>query len=108
MLAPTCSAWGWSWWRWLVAQVVHQAPEPLRAVVQRALSVDPAARYASAARMRDELRAYLASAHPGYGPEQLLAEMRKLRAMPRGGPHPVESSHQPLPSAFRRVPPTRH
>jgi len=85
----------------LVAQVAHQAPAPLRAVAQRALSVDPAARYATAARMRDELRVYLASAHPGYGPEQFLAELRTLRAMPPAGPRSVESSHQPLPSAFR-------
>ena len=92
-----------------VAQVAHQAPQPLRAVAQRALRVDPAARYATAEQMRDELRAYLASAHPGYGPEHLLAEMCALRALPRGGPHaPVESSQQPLPAAFRRSPPARH
>jgi serine/threonine-protein kinase len=92
----------------LVAREVHHAPEPLRAVAQRALRVDPAARYATAARMRDELRAYLASAYPGYGPEQLLAEMRQLRVTPRGRQQPVESSQQPLPSAFQRGAPTRH
>ncbi|HEX8701988.1 MAG TPA: serine/threonine-protein kinase [Myxococcaceae bacterium] len=88
-----------------VAQVAHQAPAPLRAVAQRALRVNLAERYATAEQMRDELRAYLASAHPGYGPEHLLAEMRALRAIPRGGHPPVESSKQPLPSAFGRVPP---
>jgi serine/threonine-protein kinase len=67
-----------------VAKVTRQVPAPLRAVAQRALREDPAERYATAAGMRDELRAYLASTRPTYGPEQLVAEVRRLRARPRG------------------------
>jgi serine/threonine-protein kinase len=91
-----------------VAYVTRMVPAPLRAVAQRALRVEPAERYAAAARMRDELRAYLASTPQGYGPEQLVAEVRKLRAKPRGDRNPVESSEQSLPAEFRRAPPGRH
>jgi serine/threonine-protein kinase len=91
-----------------VAQVTRKVPAPLRAVAQRALRVDPAERYASAAQMRDELRAYLASTHPDYGPGQLVAEVRKLRAKPPGDRNPMESSEQSLPAEFLRAPPGRH
>jgi serine/threonine protein kinase len=75
-----------------VAQVTRQVPAPLRDVAQRALRVDPAERYATAQQMRDALRAYLARLPRPYGPEQLLAEMRKLRAKPRRSRDLVESS----------------
>jgi serine/threonine protein kinase len=90
-----------------VEKVTRQVPEPLRAVAQRALRVDPAERYATAAGMRDELRAYLASTRSAFGPEQLMAEVRRLRAMPRGDRNPVDPSWESLPSEFRRLPPSR-
>jgi serine/threonine-protein kinase len=91
-----------------VAQVTRQAPTPLRAVAQRALKVSPAERYAHAVEMRDELRAYLLSLRPGYGPAQLVTEVRQLRIQPRGDQPPVESSQQSLPPEFRHSPPARH
>jgi len=86
-----------------VARATRQVPAPLRAVAQRALRVAPAERYASAAELRDELRAYLASAGHGYGPEQLMAEVRKLRVKPRGDRNPVDSSEESLSPEFRRM-----
>jgi serine/threonine-protein kinase len=91
-----------------VAQVTQQVPAPLRAVAQRALRVNPAERYSTAAELRDELRSYLANARPGYGPAQLVSEVRKLRVRPRGDRNPVESSQESLPPDFRHAPPTRH
>jgi serine/threonine protein kinase len=91
-----------------VAHVTRQVPAPLRSVAQRALRVDPAERYATAAGMRDELRAYLASTRQSYGPEQLMAELRRLRAISRGGHNPVASSHEPIPAEFQRLAPSRH
>jgi len=90
-----------------VAKVTRQVPAPLSAVAQRALRVDPAERYATAAEMRDELRAYLASLQPAFGPEPLLAEVRKLSVMPRGDRNPVEPSWESLPAGFRRLSPRR-
>lgn len=90
-----------------VEQVTCKLPAPLRAVAQRALRVNPAERYATATELRDDLRAYLASARQGYGPEQLVAEVRKLRIKPRGNRNPVESSQESLPPEFRRAPPVR-
>jgi len=84
-----------------VAQATQQVPAPLRAVAQRALRVHPAERYSTAAELRDALRAYLATARNGYGPQQLVAEVRRLRVKPRGDRNPVQSSQESLPPEFR-------
>ncbi|HEX8697232.1 MAG TPA: serine/threonine-protein kinase [Myxococcaceae bacterium] len=86
-----------------VAKVTRRVPEPVRAVAQRALRVTPAERYATVAEMRDELRAYLISTLPGYGPEQLLVEMSRLRVRPRGERNPADPSQDSLPAGFLRV-----
>jgi serine/threonine protein kinase len=88
-----------------VERVMRTMPSPLRAVAQRALRVKPSERYATAAQLRDELRVYLAVKHPDYGPERLVAEIRRLRAKPRGIRKAVESSQQSLAAEFRRAPP---
>ncbi|HLL03172.1 MAG TPA: serine/threonine-protein kinase [Myxococcaceae bacterium] len=90
-----------------VAKVTRRVPTPLQAVAQRALRVDPAERYATAADMRDELRAYVTSTHPAFEPEQLLAEVRKLSTPPRGDRNPVDPSWESLPAGFRQLPPRR-
>ncbi len=79
-----------------VAKVTRRVPAPLKAVAQRALRVDPAERYPTAAAMRDELRAYLASTQPAYGSEQLIAELSRLRVRPRGERNPVDPSLESL------------
>ncbi len=91
-----------------VAKATRQVPAPLRAVAQRALRVAPAERYPTAAELRDELRAYLASTRHRYGPEQLMAELRKLRVKPRGDRNPADSSQESLLPELRPRPPTRH
>jgi serine/threonine-protein kinase len=51
---------------------------PLRAVVQRALRVSPDERFATAADMRDALRACLSRWGQPYGRQEALAELREL------------------------------
>ncbi|HEX8699656.1 MAG TPA: serine/threonine-protein kinase [Myxococcaceae bacterium] len=91
-----------------VTEVTRRVPAPLRAVAQRALRVNPAERYGTAAELRDALRAYLAGARHRYGPEQMVAEVRKLRVKPRGYRNPAESSQESLPPEFQPSPLTRH
>ncbi|MBK8482115.1 MAG: serine/threonine protein kinase [Proteobacteria bacterium] len=55
-------------------------PRPVLRILQRALARSPEARFATAAQFADELRAYLARAHPRYTRERLAALMSELFA----------------------------
>lgn len=55
-------------------------PRPVLRALQRALARNPDGRYASAAEFADDLRAYLAVAHPGYTRQHLASLMAELFA----------------------------
>jgi serine/threonine-protein kinase len=63
-----------------VQREARNVPEALRTVLDRALRVAPSERYATAAEMRDALRAALAQLAPHYGRRELLEELRTLIA----------------------------
>lgn len=85
-----------------VERVAANAPAALRAVVLRALRLQPEERYASALALRDELHGFLAQQAQPYGKEERLAELRRrisTRGYRREG---VETSQEPVPAEFRR------
>ncbi|WP_309889020.1 serine/threonine-protein kinase [Archangium sp.] len=86
-----------------VERIARQAPAPLRKVALRALQSDPPNRYPSAAEMRDELRAYLASLRRPFGAPEAAAELadivKKASALKRMDAHPVEIGVLPWPKA---------
>jgi eukaryotic-like serine/threonine-protein kinase len=86
-----------------VERIARQAPAPLKKVVLRALQSDPAERYQSAAEMRDELRAYLASLRQPFGARGAAAELadivKSASALERLDAHPVELGVLPWPKA---------
>jgi serine/threonine-protein kinase len=86
-----------------VERIARQAPAPLRKVALRALQSDPTNRYQSAAEMRDELRAYLASPRRPFGAPEAAAELadilKKASALKRMDAHPVEIGVLPWPKA---------
>ena len=70
-------------------------------VVHRALRTNPSGRYPSAAEMRDELRAYLASLRRPFGAAEAAAELSDIltsaSALKRVDVHPVEFGVLPWP-----------
>lgn len=58
----------------------HNIPEPLRAILARALQQAPAERYAQAAEMQQALVAYLHQAAPDFVPEHLARFVRSVLA----------------------------
>ncbi len=86
-----------------VERIARQAPAPLRKVVLRALQSDPTKRYQTAAEMRDELRAYLASLRRPFGAPEAAAELavivKSASALKRVDAHPVEIGFLPWPKA---------
>jgi serine/threonine-protein kinase len=85
-----------------VERMASKAPAALRVIVQRALRPQPEDRYASAAAMRDDLRAFLAEQPRSYGKPALAAELQ--RRMTRQGYRRsgVEPSYSPVPAELRR------
>ncbi len=63
-----------------VARVLGEQPAEIQAIVSRALHPEPAARYASAAELRDALRAALAQGARPYGRKELGEELEGLSA----------------------------
>jgi serine/threonine protein kinase len=61
-----------------VSRAVADLPEGLRALLQRALQRDPAARHTSAAELNQELRALLLALAPGYGRKEATEEVARL------------------------------
>jgi serine/threonine protein kinase len=86
-----------------VERIAQQAPAPLKKVALRALQSDPTKRFQSAAEMRDELRAYLASLRRPFGAPEAAAELadilKKASALKRMDAHPVEIGGLPWPKA---------
>lgn len=85
-----------------VERMAVGAPAALRAIARRALHPQPGDRYASAAAMRDELRAFLAEQPRPYGQAELVAELQRRivrRGYRRAG---VQSSPAPVPAELRR------
>jgi serine/threonine-protein kinase len=86
-----------------VERISQQAPAPLKKVALRALQRDPTGRFQSAAEMRDELRAYLASLQRPFGAPESVAELadilKKASALKRMDAHPVEIGVLPWPKA---------
>jgi len=67
-----------------VGHVLADQPAAVQAIVSRALHPAPAARYASAAELRDALRGALAQGPHPYGRKELSEELARLRADARG------------------------
>ena len=61
-----------------VESAAEKLPAPLWPILLRALQPDPAARYKSAAEMRDKLRAYLTSLQRPFGAEEIAAELKSI------------------------------
>ncbi|ADO75757.1 serine/threonine-protein kinase [Stigmatella aurantiaca] len=91
-----------------VAQVLATVSSPLRDVALRALCVEPAGRHATAADMRDALRAYLASSGRPYGPREAVAEVREVISTASQVPGDMETSPESIPHEFRSGRPVRH
>jgi hypothetical protein len=73
-------------------------PEGLKAMLHKALQRDPAQRYATAAQMREALRAHLAVLSPGYGRMEAAEEVERLiseASAMRDVAEPVESGLYP-------------
>jgi serine/threonine-protein kinase len=87
-----------------VERAAPRAPARLKAVVHRALCLEPAQRYPSAAELRDDLRAYLRGLARPYGVSEAALEMATLLsracALKRPQAHPVELGVLPWPKAF--------
>lgn len=65
-----------------VSRATGFVPEPLRAVLIRALAADPGQRHQTAADLRDDLRGYLREvAGPSYGRQQVMAEVQTVVRM---------------------------
>jgi len=86
----------------VLERMASRAPAALRAIVQRALRPQPEDRYASAAAMRDELRAFLAEQPRSYGKPALAAELQRRVARQGYRLSGVEPSYSPVPAEFRR------
>lgn len=84
-----------------VNRMASGAPAALRAIMQRALHPQPEDRYASAAAMRDDLRAFLAEQPRSYGKSALAAELQRRIARHGYRWSGVEPSYSPVPAAFR-------
>jgi serine/threonine-protein kinase len=86
-----------------VERIAHKAPAPLKKVALRALQSDPTKRYQSAAEMRDDLRAFLASLRQPFGAPEAAAELvdiiKSAAALKRLDAHPVEFGVLPWPKA---------
>lgn len=66
-----------------------EQPEPVVAILKRALEQDPGKRYASGAEMRDELYAWLDSLPVPYSPDVAVEEVRLLREQAREAARPT-------------------
>jgi serine/threonine protein kinase len=73
-----------------VSRALAGHPEPVQAIVQRALHSEPAKRYATAAELRDALRSVLARGPQPYGRQELSEELARLIADARLVPPLVE------------------
>jgi serine/threonine-protein kinase len=61
-----------------VARASSKLPERLRAIISRALQVEPPERYPSALAMADDLGEFLSSTRPQYGEAEVAAEVARL------------------------------
>jgi serine/threonine protein kinase len=86
-----------------VARAAQALSAPMRQVLQRALQPHPGARFASAAHLRDALRALSATRGSGYGRLELLDELRGLviEAAPHREEMELSSAEAVFGGAFR-------
>ncbi|WP_225412753.1 serine/threonine-protein kinase [Stigmatella hybrida] len=91
-----------------VEKVMAAVSEPLRAVALRALRVDPAERHATAAAMRDALRAFLSATGRPYGPSEAVEEIREVISMASQARGEMETSPEYVPHEFRNGRAVRH
>jgi serine/threonine protein kinase len=81
-----------------VERAAMAVPPALRAVLHRALRVDPAERYRSAAELRGELRAYLASLERPFDTRALRSELYEVITSSARYQGEVETSYVPMPT----------
>ncbi|MDC0711331.1 serine/threonine-protein kinase [Stigmatella sp. ncwal1] len=91
-----------------VEKVMANVSAPLRAVALRALRVEPTGRHATAADMRDELRAYLAATGQPYGPREVVHEVHEVIVTASQARGEIETSPEHIPHEFRNWRPVRH